>query len=351
MQLRLPHLVRTALLAWAAAVICSSVAPERQGSNCSCNGHFVIIVADEDSGSTWLSQLLQNNPCAASFIPNNQLPDGKFRPHSIDELYKTIGRLRVKSKKEKKSAGFVLTPEDLAFFTHAIGNLRHSRAIRILTLTREPFFVGLSGLKKKRLRFATEHGKVRILFEKFIFELYHPFPFKANCNNPNQRGSADCPINASFTFECKPRDLKNAIGLEERKQTALKSTANKAAKIFKIGNIVHNLRYRDLLCSQYSLGPGSLPLDAAHFLGFDASCPTQTGLTAVKTSPPNPSKALRNFEAIARAFNGTSYSEALSRPYEDWPCEGSHALHINAPHLESPQPLSRTIMKSKVLTV
>ncbi len=43
---------------------------------CRCP-NAVVVVADSNSGSSWLAELLERSPCSSSFIPGSTRPDGE----------------------------------------------------------------------------------------------------------------------------------------------------------------------------------------------------------------------------------------------------------------------------------
>jgi len=281
-----------------------------RSTNCPCEcpeGRAVLVVADSNSGSTWLGQILHRHPCSSSFIPPGQMPDGKFRPKDAEELTMMLWGMGRAAK--GRSYGVILSPQYLARLlpevlkakrrgqpsSHALA----SHPVHVLVLVREPVFQAISFLKKAELLREKRSDGVE-------------------CENVNQRGGRDCSAAAQVTISPKPRDLQRVVDVAKVTHAHALQHAFRVSEAFD-GDVLE-MAYADLLCTQaFRQGrEGFLPLRVAAFTGLGEMCAAK-GLSAVKASiPGSPAKSLRNLDAVKRFANNTSqdWEEALGRSTE-----------------------------------
>ena len=160
----------------------------------------IIVIADSNSGSTWLSQLLDKSPCSSSFIPPGTRPDGKITPVNYKILAKILKTQKMHATR-MRSYGVILSRQylkrsliPLARQPHLIrkGNNDCTPPIRVLVLARHPLFAAISDLKKQQLASLKKQHKVQ-------------------CRNVNQRGGENCAIATTMRFSIDPKILATKV--------------------------------------------------------------------------------------------------------------------------------------------
>ena len=113
-----------------------------------------LIIADSEMGSTWLVQLLDRHPCSDGFVPGKHTrPDGKYHPDNKNELVQELKHW--KDGGAHSAHGIMLHYKTSETFVNKLpgaGTLRAGTNFQInfqvILMWREPFFMGLSRLKK-----------------------------------------------------------------------------------------------------------------------------------------------------------------------------------------------------------
>ena len=314
----------------AAPPAAARVAHCSSGDACGCADNrstAVLVVAIGSSGSTWLAQRLERDPCVLSFIDHDTSnPDGKFREFSSGSA-RFEARLAFgggASTHACAARGLMLDGERWPLVLNASSATAPAARVaaasaaapsarplawRVLVLTREPFYVGLSTLKKRTLRNAARHGDLA-------------------CANPAQRGNARlCPgATAAWKFKAPPRQLDLEVADAAAKLAAARARGRaleRALRDASGGAAVADVLYGEVTYEELESAesPGALPpllpmrvrelagllaapADTAHAAAIACAeresgggAPSAKPL-AVKSSPSDPANALGNLAEV-----------------------------------------------------
>lgn len=299
-----------------------------------------IIIASGSMGSTWLGQLLHLHPCTSSFrLRYKTGTDGKFRGFaSVQQLASIFDDNEVFGANdlwERGPRGVIISLKQVEQLRKNQPKLRKINlpitlkrdGIRIIVLTRDPFFWAVSKAKKRSMLGADGSKLAETI----------------GCNNRHQRGSDSCKnINESFRFSVVPPDFEAIVRENEIEQRVSLRLGKWLASIFqpdressqvyshknvkrqRSENLVRQesshmirsrkqragfkiVRYEDLLCrSKTQHDVGALTPELLRWIGVGkctnmsirAGIRTGEFQLSVKSSPENPLRAIINLDEL-----------------------------------------------------
>ena len=299
-----------------------------------------IIIASGSMGSTWLGRLLHLHPCTSSFrLRYKTGTDGKFRGFaSVQQLASIFDDNEVFGANdlwERGPRGVIISSKQVEQLQKNKPKLRKINlpitlkrdGIRIIVLTRDPFFWAVSKAKKRSMLGADGNKLAETI----------------GCKNRHQRGSDSCKsINESYRFSVVPPDFEAIVRENEVEQRASLRLGKWLASIFQPDressqvyshkNVKRQrsenfnrqesspmvrsrkqratfkiVRYEDLLCrSKTEHDIGALTPELLRWIGV-GKCTNitirargQTGVfqPSVKSSPENPLSAIINVDEL-----------------------------------------------------
>lgn len=284
--------------------ICSRCLPDVNSRSAS------LIIASGSMGSTWLGQLLHFHPCTNSFrLRHNIKMDGKFRGfNSLQELASIFSDepvIRENEKWERGPRGVIVSLKEIEHLQKSKPRLRHvnlppslkREGIRIIVLTRDPFFWAVSKAKKRSI-LGPDGSKIAKTLD---------------CKNRHQRGGDSCKgINESYSFSVVPREFFAIVRENEIEQKSALRAGKWLASIFRPDEesrrkSMRVVRYEDLLCrSKTNQGVDVLPPELLKWIGL-TKCGNMTKTlevltedikASIKTSPENPVHSIKNLKEL-----------------------------------------------------